>query len=137
MASIKEYAYFVRGNKLALVQKDFTAAQDGQTLTAPDIDLPKGIGTWKSPLENVTDGLQLEYAYSPGANINDEGDEIDVEPYLAKALVCYVKGRMAEDVGNIEIKEYMMREFRKMVEKHNNAKVWGPRRMMPGPNAIK
>ena len=136
-SSIKEYAYYIRGSKIALVQRDFTATQDGQALFAPSIDLPRGIGTWKSPLENITDGLQIEYTYSPGASINDEGDDIDLEPYLVKALVCYTKARFAEDSGNIEIKEYMMREFRKMVEKHNNAKVWGPRRIMSGPNAIR
>ena len=137
MASIKEYAYFIKGSKFAVIQKDFTGNQDGQTLTAPDIDLPRGGGVWKSPLAAVTDGIQIEYAYSPVAGLSNEGDDIDLEPYLAKALVLYVKGRLAEDSGNLEVKEYMMKEFIKMVEKHNNAKVWGPRRIMPGSTAIK
>ena len=135
--SVKEYAYYIRGNKIALVQRDNTSVQNGQTVTAPDLDLPRGAGLFKSPVEDVTDGLQIEYTYSIADQINDEGDDIDLEPYLVKALICYVKAKFALDAGNIELKEYMMREFRKMVEKHNNANVWGPRRKMPGPNAIK
>ena len=135
--SVNEYAYFIRGNKFAIVQKDFTSVQSGQTLAAPSIDLPSGGGVWKSPLSDVTDGIQIEYAYSPGSSLKDELDDIDLEPYLVKALVYYVKGKFAEDMGNIEVKEYMMREFNKMVEKHNNAKIWGPRKIMSGPNAIR
>ena len=137
MASIKEYAYFIRGSKIALIQKDYTAFQDGQTLTAPDIDIPSGGGTWKSPLEAVTDGIQIEYTSSPGNSLTNEKDDIDIEPYLAKALVLYVKARIAEDGANMEVKTHMMKEFVKMVEKHNNAKLWGPRRIMPGSSAIR
>ena len=135
--TIKEYAYYIRGNKVALVQRDNTSVQNGQTLTAPDIDLPRGAGLFKSPLEAVADGIQIEYTYSIADQINDEGDEIDLEPYLVKALICYVKAKFAMDAGNMELKEYLMREFTKMVERHNNAKVWGPRKIMSGPNAIR
>tara|TARA_R110000824_G_scaffold55067_1_gene151682 strand:+ start:564 stop:977 length:414 start_codon:yes stop_codon:yes gene_type:complete len=137
MAAIKEYAYFIRGSKFAIIQKDFTTSQDGQTLTAPDIDLPSGGGIWKSPLEDITDGIQIEYAYSPAGGLKDEGDDIDLEPYLSKALVYYVKARLFEDAGDMDRKSYMMKEFSKMVEKHNNAKIWGSRRIMSGPNAIR
>ena len=63
--------------------------------------------------------------------LNDESDTIDLPPYLSKALVYYVKAKVLEDQMNIEAKEYMMREFRKMLEKHESSKVAGPRKMMP------
>jgi hypothetical protein len=69
--------------------------------------------------------------------LNDESDTIDLPQYLNLALVYYVKARFLEDARDIEGKEYYMREFRKMVEKHNNAKVTGPRRVMPGSHAIR
>ena len=69
--------------------------------------------------------------------LEDESDTIDLPEYLAKALVYYVKAKIAEDRGELEQKEYLMREFRKMVEKHENAKVAGPRRVMPGSHAIR
>ena len=67
MASRRFYAYYVRGNKLALVEHD-SVSGDGQTLGQPSLDDigPSGGLQWKSPVASITDGLELEYAYSPG-----------------------------------------------------------------------
>jgi len=48
MATNKRYAYYLRGNQIALIEED-TAAID----------------PWKSPISAVADGLEIEYAYSP------------------------------------------------------------------------
>lgn len=225
MASRKEYTYQIKGNKLSLLEKDFTTT-DGLNYTFSGTagdgitdDIPSGTTVVKSPLSSVTDGIEIEYAYSPNYVVNDASDtvsmtgysessgllrltnavvsvdagewilitgsnkfdglhqvdatatttsiqtrtkyngdtasdltgtiyhdvsvltdessEIDVPPYLAKALVYYVKAKVAEDQMNIEVKEYMMREFRKMLEKHENSKIAGPRMIMPGPNALR
>ena len=69
--------------------------------------------------------------------LNDESDDIDLPRYLAQALVYYVNAKLAEDTMDIEQKEYFMREFRKMIEKHENGKVASPRRVMPGSHAIR
>tara|TARA_X000001388_G_C2231075_1_gene123171 strand:+ start:1698 stop:2789 length:1092 start_codon:yes stop_codon:yes gene_type:complete len=69
--------------------------------------------------------------------LNDEGDEIDVPSYLSKALVCYVKARLAEDQMNMEAKEYYMRMFREKLEKHDTSRVWGKKAMMPSRSAIR
>jgi len=69
--------------------------------------------------------------------LNDESDTIDLPEYLAKALVYYVKAKIAEDQMDIEQKEYYMREFRILLEKHESSKVWGGRYVMSGPNAIR
>jgi len=53
--------------------------------------------------------------------LNDENDTIDLSPYLSKALVYYIKARLMEDQLELEGKEYFMREFRRMVEKHSSA----------------
>ena len=82
----------------------------------------------ESPTTHIISGIDI---------LSDESDTIDVSSYLAKALVYYVKAKVAEDQMNIEVKEYMMKEFRKMVEKHENSKVAGPRMIMPGHNAIR
>jgi hypothetical protein len=57
--------------------------------------------------------------------LNDESDELDIPRYLANGLVYYVKAKYAEDAGNIEMKEYFMREFRRITEKHQSAKKMG------------
>ena len=213
MATNRQYAYYLRGNQIALIEEDAGA-----------------IDPWKSPILTVADGLEIEYAYSPryfiketddtntaldtykstggyliledtgsdnfsaspesladgsyivlrnagrwnglhkvsaagtgyidtytkysgtGAAIsfeetvtlyynvdalNDESDAIDLPEYLAKALVYYVKAKMAEDQRDIELKEYFMREFRKMVEKQESSKIWGARLVVPASNAIR
>ena len=202
MASNKFYGYYLRGNQVALIEEDLDDS-----------------GKWKSPTEAVTNGIEIEYAYSPRYRINDaddtlavtaytessgllsltiascsftagdpivingsekwnglhyvnatvsgattlilktkynggsvtesfnvlqdintlddENDEIDLPEYLAKALVYYVKAKVAEDRMEIEAKEYFMAEYRKMVEKQESSKVWGLRQVYPAPNAIK
>ena len=61
--------------------------------------------------------------------LNDEDDFIPINSYLQKALVWYVKARFLEDARDIEGHEYYMRKFKKMLEKHENSRVAGPRIM--------
>jgi hypothetical protein len=69
--------------------------------------------------------------------LNDEADELNIPSYLEKALVYYVKGRLAEDAGNIEVKEYMMREYKKHIEEYETSLVRGPRIISSGYHAIR
>jgi len=69
--------------------------------------------------------------------LDSESDTIDVPDYLSKALVYYVKARIAEDTGQMDGREYFMREFKIMLEKHESARIWGPRMVSSGPFAIK
>ena len=218
MASSKSYAYYLRGSQIALVQEDLTSD-----------------GKWKSPVEAITDGLEIEYAYSPryfiestdvstttasGWDQDNDGnfrlraaggtdwtsspnlsgipsasspyivlknagrfnglhkvssvaatrivtttkvsastsntdfeetvtlyydvnvlenelDTIDLPEYLAKALVYYVKAKVAEDRMDMEAKAYFLREFRAIVERHESSKSWGSRRVIPGAHSIR
>jgi hypothetical protein len=43
--------------------------------------------------------------------------------------VYYVKAKYAEDAGVIDMKEYFMREFRRITEKHQSAKKLGTYRV--------
>ena len=224
MATSKEYAYYLKGNKLAIVQKDLVFSS-GQTLTQPGLN-DLGIAgqlLWKSPKESIADGLEIQYVHSPDYFINetddkntaidtyvslggllklidqgddnysaspeslsdgsyivlrkagkwnglhkvkeagtgyvtlytkcsdsatvqqefeespelyynvdvlnDEDDELDIPRYLATAVVYYVKAKYAEDIGEIETKEYFMREFRAITEKFHAGKQKGPYRV--------
>ena len=69
--------------------------------------------------------------------LNDESDTIDLPEYLTKALVYYVKAKIAEDQMQLDEKEYLMKEFRRILEKHESSKIWGARQMGVGPHAIK
>tara|TARA_R100000951_G_C2645438_1_gene182430 strand:+ start:1129 stop:1533 length:405 start_codon:yes stop_codon:yes gene_type:complete len=134
MAAIKQYGYYITGNKLSIVEKDTSYDNN-----VDNKDFGPGIQRqlWKSPQSTVNNGLEIVYATSNASTIKDEDSVIDLPTYLSKALVYYVKARVAEDVANLEVKEYFMREFRKMMEKHNNSKIKGPRVMIPGQHAIR
>ena len=69
--------------------------------------------------------------------LSDESDEIPISGYLSKAMVYYVKAQMAEDEGDPEKREYFMKEFRKKIEKQESARIYGPRIVSPGFNAIR
>ena len=223
MPTRKEYAYYIKGNKVAIVQKDWTSS-GGQTLSQPALNDIGAVGAlmWKSPIATVADGLEIQYVHSPqyfinetddtnttldtykstggfliledtgsdnfsaspesladgsfivlrnagkwnglhkvsaagagyintytkysgtGAAIafeetvtlyynvdvlNDEADELDIPRYLANAVVYYVRAKYAEDVGELDMKEYFMREFRRITEKHQSAKKKGTYRV--------
>tara|TARA_R110002051_G_scaffold141915_1_gene215211 strand:+ start:826 stop:1494 length:669 start_codon:yes stop_codon:yes gene_type:complete len=216
MATVKQYGYYIEGNKISVVQKDTSFDND---VNSKDYGPGSDKIQWKSPLETVTDGLEIQYIYTPSYRINDltatvtcegyqekastgllqlvdggtsmptsgithvvirghakwnglhkineftssslltletkynvvdgsitnesytlytdvdvlndEDDVIDVSPYLSKALVWYVKARFLEDAGDIEKHEYYMRKFKKMIEKHENSRVAGPRVIAP------
>ena len=138
MASRRFYAYYIRGSQLALVEHD-SVSGDGQTLGQPSLDDigPSGGLQWKSPIATVANGLEIEYTYSPASTIIDETDTIDLPEYLAKGLVYYVKAKIAEDQGDIEQKNYNMKEFRRILEKHESSKIRGPRMMIPGGHGIR
>ena len=69
--------------------------------------------------------------------LQDESFELDLPLYLQKALVYYLKAKMAEDSGNLELREFNMREFKKMIEKYENSRISGLRITSSGSHAIR
>ena len=69
--------------------------------------------------------------------LENELDTIDLPEYLAKALVYYVKAKVAEDRMDMEAKAYFLREFRAIVERHESSKSWSSRRVIPGAHSIR
>jgi len=130
---------------LTIASCSFTA---GDPIVISDSERWNGLHTVNATISSATT-LVLKTKYNGGAvteafnvlqdidALNDEADEIDLPEYLAKALVYYVKAKMAEDQRDIELKEYLMREFRKMVEKQESSKIWGARLIVPASNAIR
>ena len=58
--------------------------------------------------------------------LNDEADDIDLTSYQSKAIVYYLKAKMAEDGRDMEGREYFMRLFKKQLEKERSARKRGP-----------
>ena len=220
MANVKEYGYYLKGNKIAIVEQDTAFDND---VNSKDYGPGSNRTQWKSPLSSVTDGLEIEYTYAPrywitdasdtvkvtaytessgtgkmeltlnasssftagdyiairygsrlnglhkvrttisgattlpietewnGASItsieatlykdvnvlNDESDTIPLRPYQIQALECYIRAKVAQDMGEFQLYEYYMKEFRKKLEKDENGRVYGPRITAPGSHSIR
>ena len=76
-------------------------------------------------------------AYTDINPLEDESDTIDLPEYLAKALVYYVKAKIAEDQGDIERMQYNDMQFRALMNRYENSRIWGSRRVAPGIGAIR
>ena len=48
-----------------------------------------------------------------------------------------MKGRLAEDAGELELKEYNMREYKKHIETYESSLMKGPRIISSGYHAIR
>ena len=220
MASKRDYAYYIKGNKIAIIEQGIgsgicslsgysnqtTCVAAGGTWTENAVS--RDDGKWMSPIATVTDGLEIQYAYSPEYRINqvattvacdrytnsngllkivdagdglptsgvthividgsekwnglhkvntlnagytiletkynggsvteaftaytdisaleDESSEIDLPRYQSNSLVYYIKAKLAEDMGDMEQREFFMREFKRQLEKSTSALKRGP-----------
>jgi hypothetical protein len=146
MAIVREYAYRIRGRKIALYERDAAYPFDNDLTNRQYGGLRRG--EYKSPIADVLDGLVFEYVFRPkfrnaadtadiADSAADETSTISLPSYISKALVYYMKARLAEDEGDFKAKEYLMREFKSMLERHESAKIVGARRIIPGTHAIR
>jgi len=66
---------------------------------------------------------ELYYNVTP---FTDESFDINLSRYQANALVYYLKAKLAEDGGDMEMREFFMREFKRQLEKSTSALKRGP-----------
>ena len=67
--------------------------------------------------------VTLYYDVTP---FTDESFDINLTRYQANAIVYYLKAKMAEDAGDMEKREFFMREFKRQLEKGVSALKRGP-----------
>ncbi len=67
MADKRQYAYYIKGNKIALIQIEDTVSTSAG-------DFNSEYGMYKSPFETIADGLEIQYAYSPDYFIKETDD---------------------------------------------------------------
>ena len=56
----------------------------------------------------------------------DESFDINLTRYQSNAVVYYLKAKLAEDGGDMEMREFFMREFKRQLEKGVSALKRGP-----------
>jgi len=89
------------------------------------------------PDENITNGLRIEFTKiiepfvveDPEATSSltedtspSESSHLNLNRVLSLAVVCYVKAQLAERTGNMQLKEYYMREFYKKIADNESNK---------------
>ena len=89
------------------------------------------------PDENITNGLRIEFTKIVEPFVNEdpetnstltedtspsESSHLNLNRVLSLAVVCYVKAQLAERMGNMQLKEYYMREFYKKVADNESNK---------------
>ena len=81
--------------------------------------------------------LLQKYLYYNVDVLNNEADELPISEYLSKAVVYYLKAKTAEDQGNFQLRDVMFKEFYRIVEKSDNAKIHTIRKVAPHSAAIR
>ena len=87
MATKRKYGYYLKGNKIAIIEEGLgsglcslsgyntqSACEDaGGTWTSNGVSVDDG--QYRSPIETITGGLEIQYAYSPAFNLQSTGTE--------------------------------------------------------------
>lgn len=129
----RNYVYMHHGKILRLWRYRRTPTKDTDTegrLTT------KGWHTIVYPDEDIPDGLRIEYTAIEKPFVQedpetdgtvtesttiDESQHVNLNRMLSLAVVDYLKAQMAERSGDIQIKEYFMREFfNKLADNESN-----------------
>ncbi len=84
MANVKEYAYYMEGSKVCIVEKDTGM---GNRIDSRDYGAGSQRFQWRSPLSDITDGLELLYSYSPTYRITDNNVKINVNKFFVNGWI--------------------------------------------------
>ena len=68
--------------------------------------------------------------------MEDESFDLDVDTYLAKAITYYLKAKLAEDLVQIDVKEYFMKEFYRLLDKYDTRKIHTVRMIQAPSNGV-
>ena len=71
MATSKQYAYYLEGNQIAIVEKDVSFDND---VDSKDYGPGASRQRWESPQSTVADALEVKYVYSPTYKIQTTND---------------------------------------------------------------
>ena len=91
---------------------------------------------YDAPAESYTNGLKIEYVTGGRVFVDSNGDPDNTAPTETSILNCkdseipavisFVKAKLAEDAGNVDLREYWMSDFHKQRTKALNAERTGP-----------
>ena len=112
------FGWYNDDDRLAIVRRTFTNDDDTDSTASRDV-----FDTYSSA--TVPAGIRISYhgRYGTVKNIEDDlKKDIGLDVGLHKTLVCYVKYRLAEDMGDMQKAQYFKGMFDKMVKQFPSRK---------------
>ena len=119
MASNREYAYYIRGNRVAIVEKCLGAGVCSLSGYSNQTTCEAAGGTWTenatgntdgeyiSPINSITDGLEIEYSYSPSyLTPSKKIDSGDADNYHTYNCWCVVDGYLTLGASLIDLSSF-------------------------------
>ena len=111
------FAWYNDDNRIAIVCEDITATSGEKTKERYD--------TYQG--DDVTSGLRITY-HSKYETIDAQNEDLKttagLDSGLHPSVVCYVKSRMFEDVGDFQKAQYFKQMYDKMVKQYPLRKIW-------------
>tara|TARA_R110002012_G_scaffold283639_2_gene474078 strand:+ start:1863 stop:2261 length:399 start_codon:yes stop_codon:yes gene_type:complete len=105
------FAWYNDDNRIAIVCEDITATSGEKTKERYD--------TYQG--DDVTSGLRITY-HSKYETIDAQNEDLKttagLDSGLHPSVVCYVKSRMFEDVGDFQKAQYFKQMYDKMVKQY-------------------
>ena len=69
--AVKNYAYYIKCNNFALVEKDTSFDND---VTSKEYGPGSDRAQWKSPKSAIENGIEIQYTHAPNYRLNIAGD---------------------------------------------------------------
>ena len=105
------FAWYNDDNRIAIVCEDTTATSGERTKEKYD--------TYQG--DDVTNGLRISY-HSKYETIDAQSEDLKttagLDSGLHPAVVCYIKSRMFEDMGDLEKAKYFKKMYDKMIKQY-------------------
>ena len=112
------FGWYNDDDKLAIVWRTFTNDDDTDNTASKDV-----FDTYSSA--TVSAGLRISYhgRYGTVKDIEDDlKKDIGLDVGLHKALVCYVKYRLAEDMGDMQRAMYYKSKYERTIKQYPHRK---------------
>lgn len=106
------FAWYNNDGQIAIVERTLTS-NEAQGRVAGEFDSYDG--------EEVTDGIRITYHghYGPiGSSLDFEMRNTNLPRSLYPALVCYIKSRLYEDLGDFQKAVYFKEMFTRRIARH-------------------
>ena len=106
-----DYRYYIEGRYIAILQRQQESIYD------PYYDVREDV--YKTPTEDDDEGILLRYTVSQSASTSETTD-LGISRDLALGIVHYVKARLAEERGDMRMREWHYNRFLYYTSKHNS-----------------